>query len=403
LELNVSNFAHVYHFAEEHGAQRLKIECHKFICQNLKTIHATKGALAQLQKSQLEAVLQSNFTSVPEDEILDIVMTWIDKKDMAFDEKKELIRLVRLPFVPMDSLVMNKAIERNFVEEDMIRICRLFQDDGDYRSTMMNHGPMYCPRLTSKMEQELKSRLRQQQREVYGRDPRMMICRMLGKVNGRENFQKIRSIQMNKTKDLVVCVFPKSKEDEILSLVVDFPFGSITNNHIPIADDRYETRVDRSYLETLGIEDVKRLLSAMLKREDSMRLHPTVQSELGDIGENEQKMSEFTTALQAHVATEFNVDPVVGIELIRSATTLFPEMANKYSHYVRHNRCFQGDLKVGNDAPDVSLLTIDGVPTSLWNEINKKRHCCDEAAAHSSGLPMRHQMKPVVILGASFT
>jgi len=113
------------------------------------------------------------------------------------------------------------------------------------------------------------------------------------------------------------------------------------------------------------------------------------------IGEDEKEMSRFTTALQSHVATEFNVDPVVGIELIRSASTLFPETA-KLAHYVRHNRCFQGDLRPGDEAPDVNLLTLTGQPTTLWTEVDKHR-CAPTPGTQGC------EMKPVVILGASFT
>jgi hypothetical protein len=95
--------------------------------------------------------------------------------------------------------------------------------------------------------------------------------------------------------------------------------------------------------------------------------------------------------LQAHVCGEFNVDPLVGIQLIRSATSIFPETA-KIAHYVRHNRAFKGSLAVGDDAPDVDVLSIDGNRTTLWAELEKHRRTNDV------GVDL-----PIVILAASFT
>ena len=119
-----------------------------------------------------------------------------------------------------------------------------------------------------------------------------------------------------------------------------------------------DPRLNRTSLEQLDVDEAEQLLAKMLRRENALRLHPSVQAEYGRMGEDEFEMTRFTTALQAHVSREFNVDPAVGIELIRSATTLFPETA-QLAHYVRHNRCVAGSLCVGDEAPDV-LLDTDG-------------------------------------------
>ncbi|CAB9519913.1 expressed unknown protein [Seminavis robusta] len=208
---------------------------------------------------------------------------------------------------------------------------------------------------------------------------------MLGAVNGRENFDKIHPIVVDESR--LVCTFPASRS---LSVAKDFPFGSIVMDHMPTAEQRHEEKLDRIGLEKLAPEEAKDLLAALLQREDRLRLHPRIQAVFGSIGESEQEMSRFTTALQAHVASEFNVDEVVGVELIRSATTLFPDTA-KLAHYVRHNRCFQGDLRVGDRAPDVELLTLAAERSTLWTEIDKRR------------AGVGHQLKACVVLGASFT
>lgn len=93
--------------------------------------------------------------------------------------------------------------------------------------------------------------------------------------------------------------------------------------------------IDVAAFGNLAMEEVEGLLAAMLKREDLLRLHPRIQTEFGSFGDDENKMSHFITALQAHVSKEFNVSPQVGVELIRSATTLFPDTA-KLAQYVKH-------------------------------------------------------------------
>ncbi len=71
------------------------------------------------------------------------------------------------------------------------------------------------------------------------------------------------------------------------------------------------------------------MVEAVLRREDELRLHPKVQAVytlIGDL-ESEGVPSRFTTALEAHVASELRVDAPLGIDLIRSASVLFPDVA----------------------------------------------------------------------------
>ena len=70
------------------------------------------------------------------------------------------------------------------------------------------------------------------------------------------------------------------------------------------------------------------------------------------VGDDEIEMSNFTTAAQAHVASEFNIDLICSV--------LAPLLdAAKLFHYARHNRCLKGNLSV--EVPDVNLSTLSGM------------------------------------------
>jgi len=49
---------------------------------------------------------------------------------------------------------------------------------------------------------------------------------------------------------------------------------------------------------------------------------------------------------------------------LRPATNTFPELRS-IPLYVRFNRARDGDLKSGDEAPDVALVTLDNKETSL--------------------------------------
>ena len=164
LRLDATNLPDMIQFAQANGAQLLLLECHKYLCRNLGSVKET-GSLSQLQYSQMEAMLQSNFVETPEDDILEAVLTWSEETGASYDETKELVGLVRLPFVPVDDLVMAKAVERNLVGEDMLRVCRLFQTDGDYRETMMNSEPFYLPRQSKSNKEEISRHIHDLERD----------------------------------------------------------------------------------------------------------------------------------------------------------------------------------------------------------------------------------------------
>jgi len=132
-------------------------------------------------------------------------------------------------------------------------------------------------------------------------------------------------------------------------------------------------------------EEIRPLLIDMLKREDELRLHSKVQEVYSDIGDDETELSLFTEELQKHVSHEFMVDPTIGIELIRCAVSLFPgdEEIKSIPHYVRHNRCFEGNLKNGDVPPNCRVAQLDGTTCNLLDLVDIQR--------------------PVVLLGASHT
>lgn len=132
-------------------------------------------------------------------------------------------------------------------------------------------------------------------------------------------------------------------------------------------------------------EEIRPLLIDMLKREDELRLHSKVQEVYSDIGDDETELSIFTEVLQKHVCHEFMVDPSIGIELIRCAVSLFPkdEEIKNIPHYVRHNRCFEGNLKNGDVPPNCRVAQLNGNACNLLDLVDIQR--------------------PVVLLGASHT
>ena len=366
--LEPGNVPDLIQFSQDTGAELLLLECHKFLCRNLNEVRQA-GCLEQLSHDHMEALLRSNFVNTPEDDILDTVLMWTEVTGASFDKTKELVNLVRLPFVPVASPSMKRAIEKNLVGEDMVRVCRLFQTDGDYRQTMMNCEPMYRPRQGESNQAELRAHLRRLEPPPPPDRPdspprEMFVCRMLGVVNGRTNFERICSVKLSESGDKLVLdaslqsSTPTTPNQASPPFIIPINFKEIHTPHMPSAEDKAEHFIDALSLQKLPVDYAEHLVAAMLWRENEMRLHSKVQAAFAIIGEDEEEMSRFTIALQAHVSSEFNVDPAVGIELIHSASTLFPETA-KLAHYVRHNRCFQGSLRVGDQAPDISIYILN--------------------------------------------
>jgi hypothetical protein len=138
-------------------------------------------------------------------------------------------------------------------------------------------------------------------------------------------------------------------------------------------------------LQQLNKQQIRVILVDMLRREEELRLSTPCQTMFGKIGEQHHHFNDFVSRLQAHVSLEFQVDPQVGVELIRSAVSLYPEddEIKSIPHYVRHNRCKAGHLKPGDLPPDVAITDVEGNPQRLSS--------------------MLETDKPVVLLGASYS
>jgi hypothetical protein len=105
------------------------------------------------------------------------------------------------------------------------------------------------------------------------------------------------------------------------------------------------------------------LIKAMLAREDELRLSNETQLAYKNYrlaGKGEEGMETVVEDLQRRVVKEFGLPIEVGLEAIRCAETLLPgdPEVKVLSLYRRHNRCVDGDLKVGDVAPDVELYTL---------------------------------------------
>jgi hypothetical protein len=374
-------------FAAENAARLLTLECHKYLCRNMGSLTAH---IAELRTDELEAALSSEFLGLPEEDTLGAVLEHADRA--------QLIRLVRLPLVPRDSAPMERAVAEKLVSDEELRVCRLFQDEGPFRKSMMQSGEArYRLRLgeanvqavhaqqQSLAEAERRERIRERSFRSLGG-----CCRMLGIVNGRADFQKICAFEHGACGggfQWTASEHPPVRPSDLASLSIPFSFESVAPRLPAISADG-RVLIDAAALEAMPEEEVRALVGALLRREDELRLHPKVQAAYTLIGESEEELSRFTTALQAHVASEIGVDAPLGIDLMRSASVLFPDIA-QIAHYVRHNRCVAGALRVGDSAPDVELVRMDGARSTLWNSI-------DSAAR---GQPER----PVLIVGASYT
>jgi len=169
---------------------------------------------------------------------------------------------------------------------------------------------------------------------------------------------------------------------------VNFDFSAIrtaldfTSEYDPSAAN---VTYDMPHLQQLNKQQIRTILVDVLRREEELRLSAPCQKRFGEIGEKHNQFNAFVTALQAHTSLEFKVDPKVGVELIRSAVSLFPDDQEIRSipHYVRHNRCKAGNLSPGDFPPDAQLADLEGNPISLASILRTDR--------------------PVVLMGASHT
>ena len=108
---------------------------------------------------------------------------------------------------------------------------------------------------------------------------------------------------------------------------------------------------------------------ALLRSEDAARRAPAAQRRMEDAeGSGDTDWIEVATDVQRSIARrslppgsdEAAVD--ARVSLMRGAAQRHPEVA----HWVRFNRARRGDLRAGDEAPDVRLYRLDGTPSTLF-------------------------------------
>jgi len=114
----------------------------------------------------------------------------------------------------------------------------------------------------------------------------------------------------------------------------------------------------------------------MLIKENELRKSPETQAlykkaEMTD----ETDWMEVTDMLQRQILRDYGLDEVdleKGLFSLRTATKRFPELSD-IPLYVKYNRARQGDLTVGDPAPNVPLVTLDEEKCDLHDYCSSSR------------------------------
>jgi len=129
------------------------------------------------------------------------------------------------------------------------------------------------------------------------------------------------------------------------------------------------------------------LMTAILKREDQLRLSPEVQGKFADPSFDTIHVA---AEVQEQVAREFGFpDIAVAVEMIRAAPALYPNNPEirKIPHYLKFNRSCQGALQCGDTVPDAYLAKLTGAPVGLYEFIesleNKSKPLVVNAGSYS--------------------
>jgi len=145
-------------------------------------------------------------------------------------------------------------------------------------------------------------------------------------------------------------------------------------------------QLDRAQFENITREKMK----AMLIREQELRLcEETQQAYCRQEDRDDDPMQgsrEVTEAVQFQVAREFGFkDPWTGVQCLRLLPSLFPGDQELFEipFYRRFNRAKQGLLKIGDTAPNLSVIPLDS---------DSERPLYDQ-----------HQTRPLVIFASSYS
>jgi len=116
----------------------------------------------------------------------------------------------------------------------------------------------------------------------------------------------------------------------------------------------------------------------MLTRENELRLSDEVQAAYAKYSEDFSWKEKITVRTQRRVCTEFGFthDIAEGLDLLRSATALFPgdEEVKNSAHWLKYNICYPCPLEIGLIVPDVMLYsTPDKTPVSLHKVVARSK------------------------------
>ena len=117
----------------------------------------------------------------------------------------------------------------------------------------------------------------------------------------------------------------------------------------------------------------EKALVEMLRREDELRRSSEYQKEMEAAEESAStEWMDVVGRIQDRVVAEANEDdkpePIYTVEELRVAASRHPHIA----HWVKFNRARQGDLKEGDEAPDVEMRNLDESKTTLLEGPRKK-------------------------------
>lgn len=126
----------------------------------------------------------------------------------------------------------------------------------------------------------------------------------------------------------------------------------------------------------------------MLRRENELRLSNSVQSQYAACLDDFTGKVAITLEVQRRVCHEFgfSFDTEEGVDLLRSATALFPEddEVKQSAHWLKYNICAPCPISLGTVVPNITTFATDKTPVTLHQ------------------ICARSEM-PTVILAGSFT
>ena len=434
-------------WAKARGAERLTAGCQRLLRKSfsdlLRGSESQQAALLSLPHHVLIELLSSDLLVLEhgEDDVALAVLTWAKATPVTSDvlatavtseAVQELWRCVRTPQLDPLSAVAKRAEAFGLYTADQKKESMLFRTDPIHRGALLSTTPNYTVRLApTAVQQELRAKELDYVVEM-SRPQMMQCCRMLGVVNGRCDFTPLTPVRWSSeaagAKHAVPPSAPSSpdapEEQRTATCCATSPRHLVLGAPAHVLGDagkgdgdaarwtrwlssRLPPELYARLLTTLappplsplplsptpllGIAalsqmreaEVRSLLASMLRCENALRLDATTQQAYTALGESETHLSLLTAAVQRAVALQHGVEAEVGVQLLRSAATLTPDLAQEHCHWVRFNRAMAGALKAGDAAPDVALASLTGSPTRLSEHLPAAGPCLLLAASYT--------------------